>query len=66
MTMKPIQTLSLAAAATAATAAMAWTAADEVPMEFGAVHWGRQLEPALARSSASHKPVMLLFQEVPG
>ena len=64
--MKPIQTLSLAAAATAATAAMAWAANDDAPVEFGAVHWGRELEPALVRSSTSHKPVMLLFQEVPG
>lgn len=64
--MKPIQTLSLAAAATVATVAMAWTDGDDVPQEFGAVRWERELEPALARASASHKPIMLLFQEVPG
>lgn len=39
---------------------------DDMPREFGAVHWGRKLEPALLRAAASHKPVMLLFQEVPG
>ena len=64
--MKPIQTLSLAAAATVVTGAMAWTDRDDVPQEFGSVGWGRELEPALERASASHKPVMLLFQEVPG
>ena len=64
--MNTTKTLSLAAAATVATVAMAWTDGDDVPQEFGSVSWGRELEPALARASASHKPVMLLFQEVPG
>ena len=39
---------------------------DDVPREFGHVDWGRKLEPALARSADSGKPVLLLFQEVPG
>ena len=34
--------------------------------ELGAVEWNRKLEPALAKATASKKPVMLLFQEVPG
>ena len=40
--------------------------ADEPPIEFGAVAWGRELEPALAAASKAEKPVLLLFQEVPG
>ncbi|MEO0649874.1 MAG: VPGUxxT family thioredoxin-like (seleno)protein, type 2 [Planctomycetota bacterium] len=35
-------------------------------VEYGAVGWGRALEPALAASAGSGKPVLLLFQEVPG
>lgn len=38
----------------------------ENPEEFGAVHWGRDLDEALAASKASGKPVFLLFTEVPG
>ncbi len=34
--------------------------------ELGSVEWNRKLEPALARSTTSKKPVMLLFQEIPG
>lgn len=41
-------------------------ATGETPVEFGAVAWGRELEPALAAASRAEKPVMLLFQEVPG
>ncbi len=73
MTMKPIKTLSFAATATIATVSMAWTEGSmawtdgaDTPQEFGAVRWGRELEPALVRASTSHKPIMLLFQEVPG
>lgn len=40
--------------------------ADDPPVEFGAVAWGRELEPALAVASRTEKPVLLLFQEVPG
>ena len=39
---------------------------DDTPREFGAVHWGRKLEPALLKAANAKKPVMLLFQEVPG
>jgi hypothetical protein len=33
--------------------------------ELGAVRWQRRLEPAL-QAAADGKPVLLLFQEVPG
>jgi len=36
------------------------------PRELGAVRWQRAFEPALASAKAAGKPVMLLFQEVPG
>jgi hypothetical protein len=36
------------------------------PQELGAVEWGRALEPALAESARSERPVLLLFQEIPG
>jgi hypothetical protein len=36
------------------------------PREFGRVRWGRELEPALRAAARSERPVMLLFQEVPG
>lgn len=34
--------------------------------EWGAVQWQKRLEPALAASAQDQKPVLLLFQEVPG
>ena len=52
--------------AAAATATFAMPMDDETPKEFGAIGWGRRLEPALERSAASGKPVLLFFQEVPG
>ena len=36
------------------------------PVEVGEVGWGRDLDVALAASKASQKPVLVLFQEVPG
>ena len=39
---------------------------EESPREFGSVQWGRELEPALEASAKADKPVLLLFQEVPG
>ncbi|MEM6279335.1 MAG: hypothetical protein AAF733_07660 [Verrucomicrobiota bacterium] len=35
-------------------------------IEIGKVEWGRDLNAALAESEKSGKPVLLLFQEVPG
>jgi hypothetical protein len=36
------------------------------PQELGRVQWGRDLEAALAESASSGRPVLLLFQEIPG
>ena len=36
------------------------------PVEVGHVNWGRDFEAALAMSAQSGKPVLVLFQEVPG
>jgi hypothetical protein len=36
------------------------------PVEVGDVRWGRDFEAALARSAATGKPVLVLFQEIPG
>jgi len=36
------------------------------PPELGAIEWGRRLEPALEAAARSRRPVLLLFQEVPG
>ena len=36
------------------------------PVEIGTVNWGRDLDAAFATSNESGKPVLLLFQEVPG
>ena len=39
---------------------------DEVRPELGRVEWSRDLEASLAASKLSGKPVLVLFQEVPG
>ena len=36
------------------------------PPELGMVHWSRDLDASLARARKSGKPVLVLFQEVPG
>ena len=36
------------------------------PPELGRVNWGRDLDSALAESAKTGKPVLLLFQEIPG
>ena len=36
------------------------------PVEVGDVRWGRDFEAALNESAASGKPVLVLFQEIPG
>ena len=38
----------------------------DTAVEFGHVRWQRRLEPALESASKADKPVLLLFQEVPG
>lgn len=35
-------------------------------VELGLVNWQTKLEPALAASAKDNKPVLLLFQEIPG
>ena len=42
------------------------TGARSQPIEVGEVKWGRDFDAALAQSKKSRKPVLLLFQEVPG
>jgi len=36
------------------------------PIEVGDVRWGRDFDAALKMSAESGKPVLVLFQEVPG
>ena len=38
----------------------------ENPIEVGDVQWGRDLDAALKNSAETGKPVLVLFQEVPG
>ncbi len=38
----------------------------DAPVELGLVQWGRDLDTALVESASSKKPVLLLFQEIPG
>ena len=39
---------------------------DDSPAELGIVRWERDLDAGLDRAEAEEKPVLLLFQEVPG
>ena len=41
-------------------------AANEQPVEVGLVHWGRDLDAAFKLSEKLDRPVLVLFQEVPG
>jgi Thioredoxin-like len=41
-------------------------AVAENPIAVGSVHWGRNLDQALKTSGATGRPVLVLFQEVPG
>jgi hypothetical protein len=36
------------------------------PRELGAVHWGQDVDAALAEAARSGRPVLVLFQEIPG
>lgn len=40
--------------------------AADTPSEFGRVSWGRDYPAALAKAKAEKKPLMVLFDEVPG
>ena len=39
---------------------------DPIPTELGAVEWHRDFDAARKLSQESGKPMLLLFQEVPG
>ncbi len=62
MPMEPRSFAALAAAPLLMIAAQE----DSSPKEFGDVTWGSKLEVAQKAAQASKKPIMLLFQEVPG
>jgi len=47
-------------------AATAGLTSNETPRELGLVDWGRRLEPALELAGETSRPVLLLFQEIPG
>ena len=40
--------------------------AADTPSEFGHVSWGRDFPAAVAKAKAEKKPLMVLFDEVPG
>lgn len=42
------------------------TATDTRTEELGRVNWGRNLEAGLITATDADKPVLLLFQEIPG
>lgn len=42
------------------------SAPSDVPIELGLVKWERSLPTAKATAKSADKPVLLLFQEVPG
>lgn len=61
--------LALGGALTAPGLAMNSRSVDlehETPPEIGRVAWQRELAPALEQSRKTLKPVLLLFQEIPG
>jgi len=41
-------------------------AADAAPRELGDIHWKRSFDDAVGESNRSRKPLLVLFQEVPG
>lgn len=45
---------------------MSLTSLGDEPVELGLVKWGRDLDAALVQAESSKKPVLLLFQEIPG
>ena len=40
--------------------------AQETPKELGDVEWARKLQPVLDMAAQTERPVLLLFQEIPG
>jgi hypothetical protein len=50
-------------------AALAWAGGEteaEAPVELGAIRWSRDFDAAQARAKKEGKPLLVLFQEVPG
>ncbi|MEM7228933.1 MAG: VPGUxxT family thioredoxin-like (seleno)protein, type 2 [Planctomycetota bacterium] len=47
-------------------AMLTMTVPADQPVELGQVNWGRNLDSALQTSKSTGKPVLLLFQEIPG
>lgn len=39
---------------------------EDVPPELGLVRWGRDFKGATSQAASSKKPILLLFQEIPG
>ena len=66
--MRSMPALLLAAACLLALAPPERSAAEEAgrPREFGTVHWLRALSDAEERATKEGKPMLVLFQEVPG
>ncbi len=61
-----MKTLSSLALLTCALMAATPIMAGDPPVELGAVRWGRDLSAAQHQSATSGKPILVLFQEVPG
>ncbi|MCP3920730.1 MAG: hypothetical protein GY711_34825 [bacterium] len=57
---------ALALATCTATSAVDDTPADKTPVELGRVGWTRNLDEAAQASAKDGRPVLLLFQEIPG
>jgi len=53
-------------AAILASIALATTVATQQPVELGRIEWRRDFDAARAEARRSDKPILLLFQEVPG
>lgn len=45
---------------------VAHTAPDDIPVELGAVAWRRDFDAAAKEARAAERPLLVLFQEVPG
>ena len=60
------QTVHLIVFSLAAAFGLAPIAETDNPQELGRVRWGRDLEAALSASQENGKPVLILFQEIPG
>jgi hypothetical protein len=62
----PTRALGLGLLVAGGLAARAATQADAPPVELGLVQWERNFEAAKTAAKEANKPILLLFQEVPG